>query len=136
MWSSKGFLARCERLKGLGFEPELEPGLRVARKFADLGIEEFLLLPSKKIVSLFTGQVSELVDAHLQHLFAVPSTDQLVSMIQKSDFDLEELRFVDQREWEISIRHYDSGECHRVCAGRLDEALADAYSRILEHTSC
>ena len=68
MWSSPALLARCQELRELGLAPVFEAGRRLARGFADLGIEEFCLLSPNKIVSLFTGTVSDLPEDSLAYL--------------------------------------------------------------------
>lgn len=103
MWSTKEYLKACEQLKGLGLDLPFAAGMRIARGFADLGIEEFLLLPGDKLLSLCSGSTSQLPNEHRKFFFLVPSFEQLVNAIQELDFDLLGVEFKEQREWQVKL---------------------------------
>lgn len=124
MWSTRAFLRGCERLKELGVSDDFEPGQRISRRFADLGYEEFLLVPGDKLISLFTGQTSELPGDHRRFFFLVPTVEEMIQMILRSDFDLRGIDLIDQREWEAVIER--EGDRRAFRAGRIDEALLEA----------
>jgi hypothetical protein len=74
-------------------------GQRVAREYADLGAEEFILLGGNRIVSLFTGKPSEIPEGHEKHFFRVPSVDELVDALGVHGVTIHAIRFMDQRSW-------------------------------------
>ena len=85
MVSSRRALEKCQKLKELGYTCLFEAGRVIARGFADLGFEEFALLTSSKMVSLYSGQSSVLVDDHKMHFFNVPTCDELVNFNPRPD---------------------------------------------------
>jgi len=80
MWFSRAIFDLSHELKAWGAEPRFEVGQVVARGFADLGFEEFQVLPGPKILSLTAGTMSELPEAHLHHFFWIPSVDECVKL--------------------------------------------------------
>ena len=96
------FLRQCQHLAELGFRPRFEEGMRVARGFADLGFEEFSVVPGEKLVSLFTGSVHDLSDS--ENLFVVPSCDDMVHELVRIGYDVTELRFDEARTWSLTVR--------------------------------
>ena len=101
MLPANHFLKKCEKLSRLGFTPTFELGMTVARGFADLGYEVFSMIGPNKMVSLFTGQVAELLESHRHFFFAVLDIDTMLSEISRLGYDLETLSYVDQRLWII-----------------------------------
>ncbi len=77
LWTTPQNLKRAQKLFRSGIIFEIVPGVKVAREFADIGFEEFCVLPAQKIVSLFTGAKSELPEDYLDHFFVVPSVQEL-----------------------------------------------------------
>ena len=76
-------LAIFEELNLSGYRPLIQEGDQAGRGFADLGYEQFLVLPSNKLLSLFTGTItpvsqSDLSGAEGSKLFQIPSVDQLM----------------------------------------------------------
>lgn len=130
MWSSNAFLKRCEKLKDLGLSPPLSTGMRVARGFADLGYEEFYCLSDKKLVSIFTGHLSDITPEHRNFFFAILPIEALVDSISKLHYDVESFTFVDQRRWRVALRHAGSSELLEVLDRELDCAVADALIQI------
>lgn len=96
------FIERCFALKGTGFSRPFEVGERVARGFADLGYEEFIVLPSDRLLSLFTGKITSLKQDDLTHLFHIPDVDQLLLWLNQQGVDVESISSTDQRSWKIS----------------------------------
>ena len=83
MWFSREQFAICAEAKQWGLEPRFEPGDIVARGFADLGFEEFQVLPSSKLLSLTAGTVSALPTEHSNHFFWIPSVDEIVGLLER-----------------------------------------------------
>ncbi len=103
MWSKNRFLKECADLKEQGFPFVQEQGRRIARGYADLGYEEFVLLTDDKLLSLYSGKPSEIPEGHSRHFFLVPTCDEMVDEISKRGFDIETLEFKDQRVWKVVL---------------------------------
>jgi hypothetical protein len=95
------FIERCFALKGAGFSRPFEVSDRVARGFADLGYEEFIVLPADKLLSLFTGKITPLKHEDLPHLFHIPDVDQLLLWLNQHGVDVESINSEDQRNWSV-----------------------------------
>lgn len=129
MWSSAAYLQRCEKLKAAGIHPTAEPGERVARGFADLGYEEFVVLPSGKLLSLFTGEMTKIGAELDEHFFLVPSFERLCQIARELGYDLEPMQYEEQRTFELSaVRDHQ-----RITAkgSVLIEAMIDLVSEAL-----
>lgn len=85
----------AEALDRVGVKIRLSAGARVGRGFADIGYEEFSVLPggevevdelgqrrqiALRVVSLLTGEVRTLNEHEIQKLFVIPSVDQILEM--------------------------------------------------------
>jgi hypothetical protein len=126
MWSSKAFLKHCEKLKEAGLAIQFEPGVRIARGFADLGYEEFYALSGGKAVSVFSGQVAQIPPEHQKFFFLVPSFDRLINEIQRAGFDVECLEFENQRTWVLSVKEPQGGTARAFRSAEVLCALAEA----------
>lgn len=120
------FLARCEELKLAGFNPGFEPGRCVARGFSDLGFEVFQLVRGDKLVSLFTGKLSEKPHDFEKHFFAVLSCDDMAGWLDRYGYDIGGLRYVEQRRWELSLRCSEDQVEVKIEGGTLDEVFLEA----------
>ena len=105
MLNSNDFLKNCETLKNKGIEFEIKAGQRIARGFADLGYEEFYLLPNNKLVSLFTGKISELQENHKNFFFVVPTIDDLLTKLALLNIQVEKLLFNDDDQWQLTYNN-------------------------------
>lgn len=121
MWFTKEQFAICNELKQWGLQPRFEPGDIVARGFADLGHEEFQVLPGPKLLSLTAGTVSQVQDDSASHFFWIPSVDEITALLEKAGAQCVSLARQEQREWVVEAQHRDSIECQR--ARSLHEAL-------------
>lgn len=117
------FLKKCEELKRQGFSFEQGVGTFVGRGFADLGYEVFSLISERKMVSLFTAQVTEIGEGDQKNLFVVPSSEELVNEIIKKGWDITKIEFKNQREWRVEIQH--EGKVKETLSPSLDIALID-----------
>lgn len=96
-------LKKCQRLKELGISSHFEVGECLARGFADLGFEQFIVLPASKLLSLLTGSITPLNDSDREHLFLVPDVEQLTQLILEKGGDLRFAEYIDRRTWKIEI---------------------------------
>ena len=134
MWASREYLALCQTLHRAGFRPPIREGQRIARGFADVGFEEFWVLPQQKLVSIVNGQQSQLSAEHEKFFFRVPDVDALVDAITRSGYDLSAVQFVDQRRWHVEGVMVGAPG---VLAGEgrlLPEALGKLLLAILDRT--
>ena len=124
MWLSRTQLESFQTLRDLGLVPSFEIGTRVGRGFADLGYEEYCVLPGNRLQSLLTGTIAPLVDADKPKLFAVLSVDEIVERIVLAGCDVVNISSPEQRDWFLELS-MNGGE-HEVFKGRslLDAAIA------------
>jgi hypothetical protein len=99
---SPKYLELCYKLRSAPIEFSISFGSRVARGYADVGFEEFAVLQNSKMVSLSSGRVHDL---DLEHVFAVPSLEELLQVIP-AHFRV----LVESRRVFINGREYDSLE--------------------------
>lgn len=130
MWFTKEQFAICNELKQWGLQPRFEPGDIVARGFADLGHEEFQVLPGPKLLSLTAGTVSQVQDDSALHFFWIPSVDEITTLLEKAGAQCVSLSRQNQREWVAEAQHRDSIECQR--ARSLHEALLLVLRAVLK----
>lgn len=126
MWTVPALLAKCEELKRCGMQLPIEAGARVGRGFADLGREEFLVLPSQRLLSLFTGQMSELNDTTREHLFVIPDTDRAIEILRDHGYDISQLEFQNQRTWCLQAVHHQSSEVIRAESATVHGVLLES----------
>jgi len=119
------FLKECEALQQAGWKPALKAGMRVARGFADLGYEEFYLLPQNKLVSIYTGESSQYNPTERDFFFLVPDTKQLIAELNNRECEIISLEHEDNREWVLCLSSED-----RVCfkGNSIKSALIAALS--------
>lgn len=113
MWFSREQFALCSEARQWGLEPRFEPGDIVARGFADLGFEEFQVLPSSRLLSLTAGTVSALPTAHAGHFFWIPSVDEVVELLERRGVPCVSCDRIDQRDWVVKAQFGDELEVHQ-----------------------
>jgi len=113
MWFSREQFVLAAEAKQWGLQPRFEPGDIVARGFADLGYEEFQVLPSSKILSLTAGTVSALPHDHTTHFFWIPSADEITDILERRGVPCVSCTRVEQREWLVEAHFVDEIEAHR-----------------------
>ncbi|MCB0339307.1 MAG: hypothetical protein KDD53_06870 [Bdellovibrionales bacterium] len=134
MWPEKDFLEECFALHELGFKPKIEVGSRVARGFADLGSEVFLLLSANETLSLFTGEKRTIPERELSRLCWVPTVDELVEQLHSMYFTVSNISTRDQRTWEISLTVEKTGTPLTFQASSIELALIKALRNCFEQT--
>jgi len=132
MWFTREHFAICNQLKLAGLQPRFEPGDVVARGFADLGFEEFQVLPGVNLLSLTAGTVKPLPFEHREHFFWIPSVDEAVELIEASGYQIASCVREDMRDWMIALSS-DSLALIEIAAPDLHlavlRALAEIYRR-------
>lgn len=108
MWFSREQFKVCQELKTWGLQPRFEVGDVVARGFADLGFEEFQVLPGNKVLSLTAGTASPLPHDHLHHFFWIPSVDECVDLLEHAGARCLASERVEQREWRVQVQVADA----------------------------
>lgn len=123
---SREVLARCERLHKRGLlTPAFVEGEQIARGFADIGCEEFLLLPERRLLSLANGKMSVLDRDHERFFFLVPSVDELIDLIERGGSDVEEIGI---RGRVVTVQsRTEKGVVRESCGGSVLEALLALY---------
>ena len=130
MWSHKKFLEACSKLKEAGHRPQFNQGDVIARGYADLGYEEFLLITDQKMVSLYSGTTSNLPNGHADHFFLVPTHEQMVEEIGRRGGDIVAMTYRDQRTWNLELLL--SGGVSREAQGpTIAEALLQGLTAIV-----
>ena len=113
MWFTREQFEICNELKTWGLVPRCEPGDVVVRGFADLGFEEFQVLPGGKLLSLTAGTITTLPPEHTQHLFWLPSIDEVTEILERKGVMCLSSRRHDQREWVVEAQYDAALEAHR-----------------------
>lgn len=131
MWFTREQFQLCGELRTWGLQPRFEPGDVVARGFADLGHEEFQVLPGAKLLSLTAGTVSAVPDGHAQHFFWIPSIDECVELLEKRGAACLSCQRQDRREWLVQAQC--CGEIEAQRAASLHEALLRALLAAYKH---
>ena len=98
--NSNQYLKLCQELKHQGIEFEIEPGIRLARGYADLGFEEYYLLPNNKLVSIYLGTLSEYRDEQAGFFFVVPEIQDLVHKALDRGLDASKLKLTEESDWQ------------------------------------
>jgi hypothetical protein len=132
MWFTREHFELCNQLKLAGLQPRFETGDVVARGFADLGFEEFQVLPGVNLLSLTAGTVKPLPFEHREHFFWIPSADEAVELIEASTYQIASCVREDMRNWKV-ILSSDSMPVIEVASPDLHlvllRSLADIYQR-------
>ncbi|WKZ57394.1 MAG: hypothetical protein QY326_01630 [Bdellovibrionota bacterium] len=130
MQASVEYYELCRQLGEAGLAVPWQEGQRVGRGYADLGIEEFLVLPGRRLVSLISGSGSEVPEGHERFFFWIPSVDECIDEIDRRGWDLLSATFHERRTWHVqAIRN---GVPLSGCAGSIEQACAALLLAVLE----
>lgn len=125
MGMQKSHLALCERLHKAGIlSVQFEVGDKIARGFADLGAEEFQVIAQDRIISLFTGHQSDLLDSERRFFFELPDVDRLIEILDQKGVEIFELSRPNQRRWSLGVRTKSHSEIKRFESETLWESFA------------
>jgi hypothetical protein len=125
---SPNLFALCEKLKGLGLEPRFEVGDLVARGFADLGFEEFQVLPGSRLLSLTAGTLRQIPDEHRHFFFWIPSVDEAIELIELKGGVITSCERIDARDWRVEVS-FPERPAHTSSARSFHEVLILALLR-------
>lgn len=121
LWSTPSFIKIAKELHDAGVNFPVGPGIKVARGFADLGAEEFSVLPGKKLVSLFTGEKSSIPDDFEKHFFVIPTVTELIEAFHLYHLVLPLVELSDEGSWIVEGLKVESLE--EELAVRILEAI-------------
>jgi len=133
MWFTREQFQICQELKQWGLEPRFEPGDVVARGFADLGFEEFQVLPGRVLLSLTAGTTSPLPEEHVVHFFWIPSVDEAVDLLERRGVECRAAHRHDGRTWTFQISHegalesFEGESLHDAALAALAATLRRLY---------
>jgi len=102
MWYTREHFEVAREVQVWGLAPRFEPGDIVARGFADLGYEEFQVLPGPKLLSLTAGTVTGVPADDAHHFFWIPSVDESLQLVEKQGAEHLSCVRVDGHEWRFS----------------------------------
>ena len=122
-------LSAFETLTTLGLPLTLERGALYGRGFADLGYELFSCVGPRKLVSLFSGKVTEVAESELARLFPILSPDQLTDELLHRGGSISSIVFDDNRCWKLELSY--RGRAHSYSDSRLDMVLVAALREVL-----
>jgi hypothetical protein len=108
MWFTREQFQLCNELRQWGLEPRFEPGDVVARGFADLGFEEFQVLPGPRLLSLTAGTATPLPVEHRGHFCWIPSIDEAIALLEGLGAELSSCSRHEAREWVVELRVRDT----------------------------
>jgi hypothetical protein len=104
MWQSPAILRKIEllseKIKAL---KEFEQGDVIARGFSDLGFEEFLLTSDSRMISLFTGETTEITTANISFFFKIPDFPQLLNLLASFEVYVDGFNRVGVNFWEPEL---------------------------------
>ena len=130
MLHTKKSLKLFEQLGRMRPITEYALGSRLGRGFADIGFEEFVLLPDGRVLSLFTGNISALDEVRREHLFEILTADQLIAVIHEKGYEIESLRCQDMRTWAGSVRNLADCSSRSYESASLEELLLSLLLQI------
>ena len=114
MYTSE-YLTLCHRLLGK-HNFRLTPGLRIGRRFADVGFEEFSVITQQSIVSLMSGKIIPLEADFLTYYFPIYSVEELLRLLYSSHIDVESITYVEQRTWSAILKSSNSDTVTLSCS--------------------
>ena len=104
MFCNPTLFALCNDLKAWGILPSFEVGQVVARGFADIGSEEFLVLPGEKLLSLSAGTIKPLPEDHKEFFFWIPTEDECAKQLDRLGVLELTVRREQARRWIVSAQ--------------------------------
>ncbi len=129
MWYTREHFEIAREAQVWGVLPRFEPGDVVARGFADLGYEEFQVLPGQKLLSLTAGSITSMAGDDTKHFFWIPSIDESFQLLEKQGAEQLVCGRIEGREWRVScrVRGEDVGAVARDMHTAVLKALLATY---------
>lgn len=131
MWFTREQFALCDELRVWGLEPRFEVGDVIARGFADLGFEEFQVLPGSQMLSLTAGTISRIPADHREHFFWIPSVDEGIALLETKGVSVKHCLRADARTWTLSLLQPD-GASVETQAESMHETVLRALLEVLK----
>lgn len=107
---------------------QAQAGQVVSRGFADLGFEEFVIMPNGQLLSMYSGQLSKVDFQNDESFFLVPDLDQLSGKLIELGFDIIRLVPSEEGRWLLEFKSSDSGELSEVRATTIEGTFLEALS--------
>jgi hypothetical protein len=107
MWNDDSYLNKVYKLSRSGFFLDFYEGQSVARRYADIGFEEFMVLNNYELVSKLTGTKSSLVTDEKRELFLVPIFEEAVAWLEECGGNLSSLTKTGAKRWKAQVKYGD-----------------------------
>lgn len=126
LWHSNRVLEKFSKLEGGDARAMFEPGARVARGFSDVGYEEFGVLPNGKLLSLFTGSLSEPDERERGFFVRVLDADELLDIAARRGVRVGSIHRLPGGRWRFGFEldgtsaEVESGPCESLVEAILD----------------
>lgn len=131
-WSNREYLEICNALSQAGLPTSFNEGDQIARGFADLGFEEFIILPDQKLLSLISGTTSALPVEHKKFFCWVPSVDELAIELARRRVEIIRMSWLDQRDWLVEGQSCSGSSIYEGQGDSLQLALARLLLKIMQ----
>jgi hypothetical protein len=102
MFCTPALFTLCNELQAWGIRPSFEVGQIVARGFADIGSEEFLVLPGEKLLSLTAGTIKPIPEDHKEFFYWIPSEDECAKQIDLTGVSKIAIGRESTRKWVVT----------------------------------
>ena len=103
------------------------PGMRIARGFADIGYEEFCMLPNSTLLSLYLGTSKPWQDDERSHFFYVPDVEGILQLLAAEGVYVDTIQSDEGRDYQCTMTHEDGSA---LCG--LGDTLLEACLHCLE----
>ena len=123
VWAAPHLHRKFQQLKEI-YPFKLKVGGIVVRAYADLGVEEFLVMPDERLLSLCTGKLVTFQEGDEAHFYRILNCDDMVEEIAKRNCMIAELKHEEGRFWTVFANLGDMNEL-RCSAPELQEVLLD-----------
>lgn len=121
----------AQELRDLGLTTRFEVGDVVARGFADLGYEEFQVLPGSKVLSLTAGTITAIDAEQRSHFIWLPTIDEVVALLERLSILLAEVNRYESRSWTLTLTPEQDGCGVAVSHASLQTAMLIGLRNVL-----
>lgn len=121
----------AQELRDIGLSPRFEVGDIVARGFADLGYEEFQVLPGSKVLSLTAGSITAIDAEQSSHFIWLPTIDEIVALLERLSILLAEVNRHESRSWMLTLMPEQKSIAIAVSHASLQTAMLIGLRNVL-----
>jgi len=114
------------------FQGQPPPGTFVARRFADYGFEEFLVLPYTLLVSTLSGEKTEFPRDDRASVFMVPSVEHILAEFESIKCTVAVAR-TETRRWSVQVLAPQSEKEAFVESRWLEVGMLTAFAEVVGH---